>query len=136
MKNSDEKKTEKNEVATSAPSVEPTPVVDSKLKSVREWAIATGNGPQKRSKNTWTKDGTKEPAPAMSSLKGSMLHEIAAVLHGWREHEHHAGAPLLMTLEDYLAALKATMPEKGNPVAHKPALSPHKGGGVKVTFKG
>lgn len=131
MKMSDEPK--KNEKTDAPPS---SPVVESKLKSPRDWAVATGNGPKKRSKNLWTQGATNEPARGMSSLKGSMMHECAAVLHGWREHEHHAGTPLLMSEEDYLAALKATMPEVGNPVPHKPACSPHKGGGVKITFKG
>ncbi len=133
IKMSDEpKKTEKLEVA---PPVVVVPKVG--LKSARDWAVETGNSPKKRSKNIWSKGTSKEPAPGMSPLKGSMMHECAAILHGWREHELHTdGAPLLMSQEDYLAALKATMPEVGNPVPHKPALSPHKGGGVKVTFKG
>jgi len=100
-------------------------------KSPKEWALATGNGPKaSASKNKW------DVAQGMSAPRGSVYHEIASVLHGWKEHQENENAPMLLTQEEYLAALKATMPEEGNPVPHKPALSPHKGGTVRVTFKG
>lgn len=79
---------------------------------------------------------------------GSMAHEIASVLHGWGEHAHHENEPIQLTKDDYLAALKAALPEDpkdadGNPVLdektkkpkvaghakpHKGALSEHRGG--------
>ncbi len=113
--------------------VEAAPVVAKTVerKSPKEWAFATGNGPKANtSKNKW------EVSHGMSAPRGSVYHEVASVLHGWKEHEHHEGSPILLTQEEYLAALKATMPEAGNPVPHKSALSPHKGGTVRVTFKG
>ncbi len=46
-------------------------------------------------------------------------HQGAAMLHGWAEHGHHAGAPIRLTLEDYKAALKAinNSPAKPHPAA-------------------
>ncbi len=56
------------------------------LKSPKEWAEATGNGP-KRGKSTFASAGTSQP-------RGSVAHEVAKILHGWPEHEHHTGAPI------------------------------------------
>jgi hypothetical protein len=50
-------------------------------------------------------------------------HAGAAMLHGWREHAHHAGAPMQLTLEDYKAALKAINTSPAKP--HPAALSKH-----------
>jgi hypothetical protein len=52
-------------------------------------------------------------------------HEVAAVLHGWAAHAHHAGEPMRLTRADYESALKAAAPDKGNPTPHPAALSPH-----------
>lgn len=35
------------------------------------------------------------------------FHSGAEALHGWREHAHHAGAPIQLTRDEYSAALKA-----------------------------
>lgn len=35
------------------------------------------------------------------------FHAAAEALHGWREHEHHEGAPIQLTADEYTAALKA-----------------------------
>lgn len=112
-------------------------------KSPREWAFETGNAPKKVGKNVWTSKG-------MSPPRGSMAHEVASVLHGWREHEHHENEPFLLTKEEYLAALEAAMPKDevvekdgkkhvkfaGNPKPHDKALSKHRGGRVRVTRDG
>jgi hypothetical protein len=86
------------------------------------------------------------------------FHAGAEALHGWREHAHHAGEPIKLSVEDYKAALKAAsepvtrvidkdgkptgepvdsleMANKGIPTItdyepHAPALSPHKGKGL------
>ena len=50
-------------------------------------------------------------------------HEVAAVLHGWREHAHHSGAPLQLSRDDYELALLAV----DDSTPHDPALSPFKG---------
>lgn len=50
-------------------------------------------------------------------------HDVAAILHGWTEHAHHAGAPLEMTRDDYELALLAV----DDSTPHGPALSAHKG---------
>lgn len=116
----------------------PIPVVELVKKTPKEWALETGNSPKNISRNRWlTLNGKTEVIPTgMSRLMGSVEHEVASVLHGWREHEHHAGEPIKLTKEDYLAALAAAMPTEGNPIPHPAAVSPHKGGGVKVTFQG
>jgi hypothetical protein len=72
-------------------------------RSPRDWALATGNGPKLDLRNRWS-------GPGMSSPRGSVEHEVAAVLHGWREHEHETNEPLLMTEADYRAALAASHP--------------------------
>jgi hypothetical protein len=80
-------------------------------------------------------------------------HAAAEALHGWKQHEHHEAKPILLSLDDYKAALiaaskpvtrlvdksgKLSEPidsheaaKKGLPTVtdyepHKPALSPHK----------
>lgn len=35
------------------------------------------------------------------------FHNGAEALHGWREHAHHEGAPIRLSVDDYKAALKA-----------------------------
>lgn len=50
-------------------------------------------------------------------------HEVAAVLHGWTEHEHHAGAPMALSRDDYDLAILAVE----DAIPHEPALSPFKG---------
>lgn len=54
-------------------------------------------------------------------------HNAASALHGWREHEHHAGAPIQLTGKAYRNALRAAAEPNatGNYVPHPAALSPH-----------
>jgi hypothetical protein len=63
-------------------------------------------------------------------------HNAAGALHGWSLHAYHTGKPLLLTVADYKAALKAAegpalkdgkvIDPKAEPyVPHKPAMSPH-----------
>jgi hypothetical protein len=52
-------------------------------------------------------------------------HAAADAMHGWKHHEFHAGAPLLLTAEDYDAAIKAATKPEGHPEQHAPAVSPH-----------
>lgn len=95
----------------------PAAVVEVEKKSPREWAIALGHGPS--GKPQLRDEGTRQ---MLSGLKGSEAYEIAKVLHGWQFHEDHEGKPIQLTRADFEAALKAALPEEGNPVPHKPAL--------------
>ena len=63
-------------------------------------------------------------------------HGAAEGLHGWMTHEHHAGAPIELTREDYESALRAaetlvTVTDEATKattqtyVPHPAALSPH-----------
>ena len=54
-------------------------------------------------------------------------HKAAAALHGWGDHEHHAGEPIKLTGEEYYGALVAASEPAtdGNYLAHLPACSPH-----------
>lgn len=86
------------------------------------------------------------------------FHAAAAALHGWLEHEHHEQKPILLTVDDYKAALQAAskpvtraLDANGTPTGdhvdsyeyaaqgkptitdyepHAAALSPHKGKGL------
>jgi hypothetical protein len=139
----------------SAEAPKPAQKAGPELKSPLDWAMATGNGPKESRSSDWT--GTAVTM-GMSGLKGSVEHEVASVLHGWRQHEEAENGPILLTREDYLTALKATHPEDeydlddkgepkrdrwgnpvikkhaGNPAPHAPALSKHKGAGVRVSL--
>lgn len=141
----------RNQTAPSeSPAVSAPPAVEPPAKkSPREWAQLTGNGPKKGARHRWTAHAT----PGMSRQMGSMAHEVASVLHGWKEHEHHENAPILLTKEQYLAALEAAMPKDveevrevdgkdvkvvklgGNAEPHKAALSEHRGGRVRREFR-
>lgn len=52
-------------------------------------------------------------------------HAAARVLHGWGKHQHHAGAPMLLTRDEYEAALRAAEPEVGVPVPVPSCTSPY-----------
>jgi hypothetical protein len=54
-------------------------------------------------------------------------HNAASALHGWREHEHHAGKPIQLTGKAYRNALRAAAePDAtGNYAPCQAALSPH-----------
>ncbi len=52
-----------------------------------------------------------------------MNHGAANGGHGWALHEHHAGAPMQLTREDYLAAIRAALTSPFAP--HPAALSPY-----------
>lgn len=96
-----------------------------------ELAAMTGNVGVARDSIAFGEGARPKPRPAYS-----WQHAAAAQLHGWGLHEHHAGAPILLSQADYEAALKAaeapvTLPADGNRqaitvyVPHAPALSPH-----------
>lgn len=53
-------------------------------------------------------------------------HAVAAAMHGWAAHAHHAGAPIQLTEADYRGAIDAAT---GAPGAkpHAQALSQHRG---------
>ena len=57
-------------------------------------------------------------------------HVAARTVHGWVEHRYHAGKPMQVTRDDYLAAVKAANDNKGAVEPHGPALSEHKGKGI------
>lgn len=50
------------------------------------------------------------------------IHAAASALHGWAQHEHHAGEPIMLTASAYLDAVGAAA--DGAPPAMA-ALSPH-----------
>lgn len=78
-------------------------------------------------------DGLRTPEVWCSELKvPAWLHAMARQLHGWHEHEHHAGSPLRLSRAAYLDALNAaneTDPKRiGKPSMN--AKSPHLGKGL------
>ena len=103
------------------------PKAEAKTQTPEQWAVETGN----------VKSVRLPEFPGLSPLY-SWQHASAAVVHGWREHAHHAGAPMQLTREDYEAALRsastAALTESGQPIdpkgdvyrPHPPALSPYK----------
>jgi predicted negative regulator of RcsB-dependent stress response len=65
---------------------------------------------------------TKTPAQ-WAKAKGHVLSSFygaTAALHGWTDHEHHAGEPMQLTAEQYDGAIAAV---KTGFVPHGPALS-------------
>lgn len=94
-----------------------------------EHAVATGNhGARGAGRGTRVASVGGRAAPASTY---SWQHNAAAQLHGWPQHEHHAGAPIRLTREDYelaLAAAEAPDPA-GEYEPHEAALSEHKGKG-------
>lgn len=115
--------TTKRATATAAPVVAPSAQPDDGKRTPEEWAGVCGQRRAKTFEETVTMVNGRP-----FDFVGPFLwqHEAASVEHGWKLHEHHEGAPIRLTREDYEAALKAVTPEKGNPVPHHGALSPHK----------
>ena len=72
-----------------------------------------------------TSNTQRSPRP-MRWVTPSPSHLAAAALHGWKEHAHHENGPMMLTKDDYLAALAAINgDERGKLTPHKPALSKH-----------
>jgi hypothetical protein len=70
--------------------------------------------------------GSAPPRPGTVD-RYNWRHAAAASLHGWSQHEHHAGKPIQLSDADYEAALEAASAPKGvSYEPHKPALSPFK----------
>jgi len=71
------------------------------------------------------------PLPELAKLVDApeWQRAAAASLHGWREHVHHAGAPIELTQTDYVAALEAAVTGGGDK-PHLPALSLYRGKGM------
>jgi hypothetical protein len=78
-----------------------------------------------------------EPAPAgprrapdewrlLLGIRASQ-HACARIAHGWTEHEHHEGVPMLLTEAAYREAVAAGKAQ--TPVPSPNALSPHIGRG-------
>jgi len=85
----------------------------SDLKTPIQWAMALGQftvGPKPR----------REKQP-------SWQHNVAAVVHGWAQHEHDAQKPIELTKDAYLGAIRAVEKQLGDGTLrpHGPALSPH-----------
>lgn len=99
------------------------PATAGERRTPEEWAHVCGQVRPKTFEETVTMVNGKP-----FDVVGKFLwqHESAAMEHGWAQHAHHTGEPIKLTREDYEAALKAVTPEKGNPVPHAAALSPHK----------
>lgn len=71
------------------------------------------------------------PAPGRGGQKGVgrphpelWMHNTAAALHGWGQHAHHMAAEMLLSDEDYAAAIKAALKPnaKGSYIPHTAAL--------------
>ena len=92
------------------------PEAQAEVRSPQEWARAKGQFIEFK--------GVADPELGTGSHY-TWQHACAAVMHGWREHEHQAGAPIQITEVDYLAALDAAAPKVGLPKRHGPAASPH-----------
>lgn len=83
------------------------------LLTVDELAEATGR--------TFVRQNPKATIP-------NAAHAAAAAIHGWKDHAHHTGEAMRLSLEDYEAALQAAAepPEgKRHLVPHAAALSPY-----------
>ncbi len=93
---------------------------EEKLMTPEDWARATGT--VKSRKRFMTLKGNKPKYEAFP-----MMHNVAAVMHGWAEHAHHTGKPMLISREDYLKAVEVAGNENNPP--HPAALSPHRGKG-------
>ena len=81
---------------------------------------------EKRTPDAWAQ-AAFPPGPRNMPHPQRWQQDAAAALHGWGDHEHHAGAPMQLTGVDYYQALvAASEPNKdGHYVPHFPALSPH-----------
>jgi hypothetical protein len=86
-------------------------------------------GPELRRPDEWADAtiGTRRSRVAILSVGGvargprrTAAHRAAAQLHGWVRHDQHSATPLLLSLEDYAAALESA----GRGEVHAPALSP------------
>jgi hypothetical protein len=80
--------------------------------TLHDHAVATGNV------------ATSTPAFTFGSSRQrySWQHEAAAQLHGWNAHGQHSAEPLIISREDYDAALQAAQSDALR--AHLPAVSP------------
>lgn len=83
------------------------------IKTPTEWAMATGQF-------------TLGPKPRRVKQL-SWQHNVAAVVHGWVQHEHHAQRPIALTKDDYMAAIRAIEKQMsdGSIMPHDGALSPY-----------
>ena len=102
--------TQPPETKRDKPRAEPTKdkPADAKRKSPQQWAAHLGAV-------------GKLPVPYGERFFTDYRHGMAKVIHGWSSHEYHEGGPLLLTLEDYQAALKVAESFPYKP--HKPALT-------------
>jgi hypothetical protein len=79
--------------------------------------------PETRSPAEWSREFFP-PSDRGSLNKHLYRHGAAEALHGWTLHEHHAGAPIQLTREDYVAAIKAATTPANTFAPHPAALSP------------
>jgi hypothetical protein len=100
---------------------------EAELMSPRDHALHTGHGPPK-GRGTFAATMGGRAIPVTSKPRGSVAYEVAKMAHGWAQHEHEEGKPLLMTRADFLKALEVAMTfnPKGESNTHAPALSKHK----------
>lgn len=123
-------KDEPSFVEEKPPTIPPPPTVPEGLDAI----LVTGRVvPVESSRPTTVDDGMRTPESWASDLKvPAWLHAMARQLHGWHEHEHHAGAPMRMSKAAYIDALAAA--NTTDPKRHgKPSLnakSPHHGKGL------
>ena len=111
---------------TAQPAQKVTASAKSETKTPEEWAGVCGQRRAKTFDETTTAINGR-PFDVIGAF--NWKHEAASVLHGWKRHEHHAGAALLLTRAEYEGALEAASKTdaRGEYLPHKPALSPHKG---------
>ncbi len=52
-------------------------------------------------------------------------HACADAVHGWSQHEHDANGPIMLSEDDYRAAIAAVESQASDIKPHEAALSPH-----------
>lgn len=102
----------------------PKPVATAEKRAPEEWA---GPCNQRRPRRFEDTSSTVNGKPFDSIGLFLDRHDAAAVMHGWTLHEHHEQKPFELTRADYEAAIEAAgkTDERGQPIPHAPAMSPH-----------
>ena len=73
--------------------------------------------PETRTPEDWARE-VFPPRPSGAAHSDLWHHAQARYLHRWSDHAHHAGAPIQLTRQDYLAAIEAALTES----IHAPAM--------------
>lgn len=102
----------KNDPPSDPPKVKPSKAADKR--TVSEHGAANYPGPAPRG----GQKGVGRPHPEL------WMHNAAATLHRWGQHAHHMAAEMVLSDDDYAAAIKAALKPnaKGNYIPHTAAL--------------